>query len=81
MVSYSITALDTVLGKTGKTGKTGNIGNAGSMTKIDEGAHLHFEVRTEITKSMGKSGMSYRLDPFPWIDNCKTIENGVKLER
>ncbi|MBR5504555.1 MAG: M23 family metallopeptidase [Methanobrevibacter sp.] len=70
-----ITALDTVLGK------TGNTGNAGSMTKIDEGAHLHFEVRTEITKSMGKSGMSYRLDPFPWIDNCKTIENSVKLER
>ena len=62
-------------------GKTGNIGNAGSMSKIESGAHLHFEVRTEITNSMGKSGMKYRLDPFPLIDNCKTIENGVTLER
>uniref|UniRef100_UPI00125E1F33 M23 family metallopeptidase n=1 Tax=Acinetobacter sp. TUM15509 TaxID=2609154 RepID=UPI00125E1F33 len=71
----SITALDTVLGK------TGNTGNAGSMTKIEGGSHLHFEVRTEISKSMGKSGMSYRLDPFPWLDNCMTVENGVKLNR
>ena len=51
------------------------------MTKIEAGAHLHFEVRTEITKSMGKSGMTYRQDPFPWLDNCKTTENGVKLNR
>lgn len=71
----SVTTLDTVLGK------TGNTGNAGSMTKIEDGAHLHFEVRTEIKKSMGKSGMAYRLDPFPWLDNCKTTENGVKLNR
>ena len=67
-----ITALDTVLGQTG---------NTGTMTKIEDGAHLHFEVRTEITKSMGKSGMTYRQDPFPWLDNCKTTENGVKLNR
>jgi hypothetical protein len=53
-----ITTLDTILGK------TGNTGNAGSMTRIEDGAHLHFEVRTEITKSMGKSGMTYRQDPF-----------------
>lgn len=70
-----ITDLNTVLGA------TGNSGNAGNMTKIEEGSHLHFEVRTEINKSMGKSGMDYRLDPFPWIDNCKTIENGVQLGR
>lgn len=70
-----ITTLDTILGK------TGNTGNAGSMTRIEDGAHLHFEVRTEITKSMGKSGMTYRQDPFPWLDNCKTTENGVKLNR
>ncbi|WP_374573256.1 LysM peptidoglycan-binding domain-containing protein [Acinetobacter sp.] len=62
-------------------GKTGNTGNAGGMKKIEEGSHLHFEVRTEINKSMGKSGLSYRLDPFPWIENCKTIENGVHLGR
>ena len=71
----SVTALDTVLGK------TGNTGNAGSMTKIEGGSHLHFEVRTEIIKSMGRSGMSYRLDPFPWLDNCITVENAVKLNR
>lgn len=71
----SITTLDTVLGK------TGNSGNAGSMTRIEDGSHLHFEVRSEIMKSMGKSGMSYRLDPFPWLDNCMTTENGVKVNR
>ncbi|KQD97599.1 peptidase M23, partial [Acinetobacter baumannii] len=70
-----ITTLDTVLGK------TGNSGNAGSMTRIEDGSHLHFEVRSEIMKSMGKSGMSYRLDPFPWLDNCMTTENGVKVNR
>lgn len=62
-------------------GTTGNTGNAGAMTSIEQGAHLHFEVRTEVDKSMGKSGMNYRLDPFPWIDDCKTIENGVNLKR
>lgn len=62
-------------------GKTGNTGNAGSMKIIEEGAHLHFEVRTEVTKSLSQSGLKYRLDPFPWIENCKTIEDGVTLTR
>lgn len=74
-VTDYIEDLNTVLGK------TGNSGNAGNMTKIEEGAHLHFEVRTEISKSLGKSGLNYRLDPFPWLDNCITIQNGVNLKR
>lgn len=62
-------------------GTTGNTGNAGAMMTIEQGAHLHFEIRTEVVKSMSKSGMNYRVDPFLWINDCKTTENGVTVKR
>lgn len=58
-------------------GLSGNSGNAGSMTSISKGSHLHFEVRDEVTKSLGATGLKYRYDPFPLLDNCSTTENGV----
>ncbi|WP_415635589.1 M23 family metallopeptidase, partial [Psychrobacter glaciei] len=59
-------------------GLSGNSGNAGSMTSISKGSHLHFEVRDEVSKSLGATGLKYRYDPFPLLDNCSTIENGVQ---
>jgi murein DD-endopeptidase MepM/ murein hydrolase activator NlpD len=59
-------------------GLSGNTGNAGSMTSIAKGAHLHFEIRDNITASMRPTGLQYRYDPFPLINNCYTTENGVK---
>lgn len=58
-------------------GLSGNSGNAGSMTSISKGSHLHFEVGDEVTTSLGATGLKYRYDPFPLLDNCYTTENGV----
>ena len=49
------------------------------MTSISKGSHLHFEVRDEVTKSLGgNTKLEYRYDPFPLLDNCSTTENGVQ---
>lgn len=59
-------------------GLSGSSGNATNMKTIAQGAHLHFEVRDNAAASMGQTGMKYRYNPFPLLDNCFTTENGVK---
>lgn len=49
-------------------GATGCSGNAYEMKTIDAGAHLHFEARFR-TENIGL-GLSGRLDPMPFIQNC-----------
>lgn len=60
-VSERLIAKGTVIGTAGDTG------NADGMNTIDKGAHLHFEVR--VKRSPG-AGLSNRIDPKPFIDNC-----------
>jgi murein DD-endopeptidase MepM/ murein hydrolase activator NlpD len=49
-------------------GKSGRTGNADKMTTIENGAHLHFEVRLEALKRT--TGLTNRIDPLPFITNC-----------
>lgn len=49
-------------------GMTGASGNAHKMKTIADGAHLHFEARFR-TENIGL-GLSGRLDPLPFIQNC-----------
>jgi murein DD-endopeptidase MepM/ murein hydrolase activator NlpD len=46
-------------------GLTGNTGNARDMTTIEKGAHLHFEIRTQLSVGLGLAG---RIDPLPFIE-------------
>ncbi|SPL72572.1 Glycyl-glycine endopeptidase LytM precursor [Acinetobacter stercoris] len=45
-------------------GATGSTGNANTMTTIANGAHLHFEARSEARLGLGLSG---RIDPIPFL--------------
>ena len=45
-------------------GLTGNTGNAKTMTTIEKGAHLHFEIRTKLWAGLG---LGNRIDPLPWV--------------
>lgn len=45
-------------------GKTGSTGNASKMTTISNGAHLHFEARSEALLGIGLDG---RIDPIPFL--------------
>jgi murein DD-endopeptidase MepM/ murein hydrolase activator NlpD len=49
-------------------GKSGHTGNADNMTTINKGAHLHFEVRLDALKRT--KGLTNRIDPLPFINNC-----------
>ena len=49
-------------------GKSGHTGNADKMTTINNGAHLHFEVRLDALKRT--TGLTNRIDPLPFIINC-----------
>lgn len=46
-------------------GLSGDTGNAKGMTSISKGAHLHFEIRTVQSPSLGLVG---RIDPEPFIN-------------
>ncbi|WP_338845752.1 LysM peptidoglycan-binding domain-containing M23 family metallopeptidase [Massilia sp. W12] len=50
-------------------GKSGCSGNASNMTTIENGAHLHFEVRK--IAQMTCSGLANRLDPLLFIKNIR----------
>lgn len=45
-------------------GLTGDTGNAKGMTTVDNGGHLHLEVRTVKVPGRGLAG---RVDPFPYL--------------
>ncbi|MEC5164228.1 MULTISPECIES: peptidoglycan DD-metalloendopeptidase family protein [unclassified Janthinobacterium] len=49
-------------------GKTGSTGSAEGMTTINNGAHLHFEVRQDALKKI--TGLNNRVDPLLFIKNC-----------
>lgn len=42
-------------------GYTGSSGNARNMTKVEKGAHLHFEIRT---RQIPRAGLQDRIDPL-----------------
>jgi murein DD-endopeptidase MepM/ murein hydrolase activator NlpD len=46
-------------------GITGSTGNAKGMDTIKQGAHLHFEIRTQQTVTRGLAG---RLDPLDFVE-------------
>lgn len=54
-------------------GKSGCTGNASKMTKIVDGAHLHFEAQK--TNATCGLGLENRIDPLPFIKNCTNIKD------
>jgi murein DD-endopeptidase MepM/ murein hydrolase activator NlpD len=46
-------------------GLSGATGNAKSMTTIETGSHLHFELRTILNAGLG---LQNRIDPLPFIE-------------
>lgn len=53
-------------------GKSGCTGNASNMKSTQSGSHLHFEVR-KTNATCGK-GLTNRIDPLPFINNCTNIK-------
>ncbi|MQA18140.1 peptidoglycan DD-metalloendopeptidase family protein [Rugamonas rivuli] len=52
-------------------GKSGASGNAHGMNTVEQGAHLHFEVRLKARTL--SAGLTNRADPLPFIENCTNI--------